>query len=119
MKVQLFYNRVVMVTAGIEIDLLIFFKCVDVVEHEEWLCCENAYAVTIFSVDNVKSYELFCIPAKPLFKTGGSKLVRQSFPYSNHQWLFSHNDVIIGEAEAMKVPYTTCRWDCAKYPSTL
>ena len=104
MKVQLFYNRVVIVTAGIKKNFIISFKCVDVVEHEEWFGCEDTDTVAIFPVDNVKSDQLVCILIKPLFKTRSRKSMPENFPYVDHKGLFGENNIIICEAEAMKVP---------------
>ena len=115
MKVQLFHNRVVMVTTGVEINLAVFFKGVDVVEHKERLCGEDAHAVTVFLFNNVKSGELVSIPVKPLFKTGGGIPVRQNSPYIQHKWNFSDNNIILGQTEAVKIPETTRGWDTAKH----
>ena len=70
-----------MVTTGVEINLAVFLKGVDVVEHKERLRGEDANAVTVFSFDNVKSGELVSIPVKPLFNIGRGKPVRQNSPY--------------------------------------
>ena len=93
-----------MVTAGIKIDLFISFERVDVMENEKWFRCEDTHTVAIFSVDNVESDQLVCIPVKPIFKPRWKESVGKSSPYVDHKRLFGHNNVIIGEAEAMKVP---------------
>ena len=93
-----------MVTAGIKIDLLISFERVDVMENEKWFRCEDTHTVAIFPVDNMESDQLVCIPVKPIFKPWWEESAGKSSPYVDHKRLFGHNNVIIGEAEAMKVP---------------
>ena len=103
-----------MVTTGVEINLAVFLKGVDVVEHKERLRGENANAVTGFPVDDVKSGELVSIPVKPLFSTGSEKPVRQNSPCIQHKRHFRDNNIILGQAEAVKIPETTRGWDTAK-----
>ena len=104
-----------MVTTSVEINLAVFLKGVDVVEHKERLRGEDANAFTVFPFDNVKSGELVSIPVKPLFKTGGRIPVRQNSPYIQHKRHFSDNNKILGQTEAVKIPETTRGWDTAKH----
>ena len=84
MQVKLFHNRVVMVTTSVEINLAVFLKGVDVVEHKKRIRGEDPHAVTVFPFDNVKSGELVSIPVKPVFITGCGKPVLQKSPYIQH-----------------------------------
>ena len=74
------------------------------VEHKEWFSCEDANAVAIFSVNNVESDELVCIPVKPFFKTRGRKPAAEKSPYAKNERDFRHNNIIISKTEAVNVP---------------
>ena len=70
-----------MVARSVDTNFAVFFKGVDVVEDKEWIRRENANAVAVFSVDNVKSAELVCIPVKPFFKTGRKEPMSKKSPH--------------------------------------
>lgn len=104
-----------MVTTGVEINLVVFFKGVDVVEHKKWLRCKDANAGAIFSVNNVESAELITIPIKPLFKTCTEEPVTENAPYIQHKRDFSEDNIVFSEAETVEIPNTTCGCDRAKH----
>ena len=104
-----------MVTTGVEINLVVFFKGVDVVEHKEWFRCKDANADATFSANDVESGALIQIPVKPLFKTCTAEPVSQKAPNIQYKRDFSNDEIIFGEAETVEIPNTTCRCDRAKH----
>jgi len=69
-----------MVTTGVELNLVVFFNGVDVVEHKEWFRCKDTNEDATFSVNDVESGALIQIPVKPLFKTCTAEPVSQKAP---------------------------------------
>ena len=80
MQVQLLHKRVVAIATSIEVYFSVFFKGVDVVKYKERIRSEDANAVSVFSVDDVKSGALVWIPVKPIFVSGPEKFVAEDSP---------------------------------------
>ena len=97
----------------------VFLKGVDVVEDKEWISCEHANAIAIFSADDMKSAELVCIPVKPLFKTGREEPMTENLPNIQHKGDFGQNNIIFSQAEAVKIPNATCGRYSTKHLATL
>lgn len=119
MQVQLLHNCVVTVTTSVEMNFAVFLKGVDVVEHEEWISRKHANTGTVFSVDDMKSGELVFIPVKPLFKTGRKEPMTENLPNIQHEGDFGENNIIICQAETVKITNATCGWYSAKHLTTL
>ena len=88
-----------MVTTSIKINLAIFFKGVDVVENKEWLRGEDAYTVSLFSVDDVESRWFILIPTEPICRACCEDSVSKNFPDIYFEGVLGNNNKSFCQAE--------------------